>query len=217
MLKKLQIIAYSDPELRRKTGSYGVQINPEVYNHQHKTTFAHDRGIDSKSALANFKSRAPETLSFVFVLDATGVVPGRTQPIATELGAFNKVAYTYNGSIHSPNYLRVLWGALSFKCLLAKLDVKYELFSPAGVPLRAKVSVVFRQHQTPEDLARSNEKKSADLTHTRRIRDGDTLPVLCHDVYNDTDLYPALARANDLHDLVHLHPGGRLRFPRVEE
>lgn len=215
MLKKLSIIAYKDPEMRSRIGSYALQINPEKYRHMHRTKFAHDRGIDTKSALAKFRSRAPETLSFSFVLDATGVVPGVSK-VSTEIGKFYAVAYTYNGTIHSPNYLRLLWGSLSFKCMLASLDTNYELFSPTGVPLRATLSVSFRQHQTPADLARSADRKSADLTHTRVLTDGDTLPVLCHAVYDDTDLYVGLARANDLNDLMHLKPGERLRFPRVE-
>ena len=215
MLTKFRILAYKDPEMRQRIGSYALQINPEKYRHTHRTQFAHDRGIDTKAALAKFRSRSPENLSFSFVLDATGVVPGVSK-ISTEIGKFNAVAYTYNGSIHSPNYLRLLWGSLGFKCMLSNLDVSYELFSPTGVPLRARLSVSLRQHQTPADLARSAEKKSADLTHSRVVTDGGTLPVMWHAVYDDTDLYVAPARANDRNDLVHLSPGERLRFPRVE-
>ncbi len=217
MLKKLQIVSYSDAELRNKIGSYAVQINPENYDHRRRTMFAHDRGIDTKSALAKYKSRRPETLSFTYVLDATGVVPGGTNSVPREIAAFNKVAYNYNGSIHSPNYLRVVWGTLSFNCMLAALDIKYTLFSPAGIPLRAKVSVRFREHQTPEDLARSADKKSADLTHSRIVRGRDTLPILAHDIYGDVRLCVALARANNLDDLVHLKSGTRLRFPPVKD
>lgn len=216
MLTKMKILAFSDDELRRQTGSYQVQINPDTYEHKHATEFTTDRGIDAAGALAQFKSRAPEELSFDITIDATGVVAG-VSSIEEELGKLRKVAYAFNGSIHSPNYLRVVWGKLSFDCMLTRLDVAYVLFSPAGVPLRAKLGLAFRQHQTPADLARAAGKESADLTHLRVAQQDETLPLMCYHVYDDPSLYPQVARVNDLNDLMHLPYGRGLTFPPVDQ
>ncbi|MBS8226345.1 CIS tube protein [Vannielia litorea] len=214
MLSKLQIIAYKDDELRSKVGSYAVQLNPESYEHRHHAEFTTDRGIDAAGAISQFKSRAPEVLSFAAVIDATGVVPG-VSSIDDELGKIRKVAYSFNGSIHSPNYLRVAWGKLTFDCQLVDLNVSYLLFSPQGLPLRARLIFTFRQHQTPADLARGAGKQSADLTHQRVVREEAGLSLMCYDVYGDPGLYPQVGRANDLNDVMHVPEGRALNFPPV--
>jgi len=166
--------------------------------------------------LAQYKSRAPQNISFNLIIDATGVVPGVTS-IDQEIGKFKNVAYRFNGSVHSPNYLKLLWGKLVFDCMLKSMDISYQLFAPSGVPLRASLALSFRQHQTPADLARDANKESADLTHSR-ITSGDTnLPLMCHRVYDDSALYPQVARVNNLNNLMQLPAHARLRFPPVEE
>ena len=149
MLKKLKILAFADNALRNKIGEYSLQINPETYSHTHRTVFARARGIDTAGSLSKYRSHNPHDIKFDFILDATGAVPG-VRNVSYEIANFKKVAYSYNGNIHSPNYLKLSWGPLVFKCLLNSLNITYQLFSPAGSPLRAKLSVAFRQHQTPK-------------------------------------------------------------------
>ena len=216
MLSKLKIIGYSDNELRSKVGDYTLQINPETLSHSHSAEFAHDTGSDAAGTILKFHTQVPENMSFDFVIDATGVVPG-VKSVNGEIDKFRNLAYSYQGKIHSPNYLKIIWGGLAFKCMLSSLKIAYQLFGPTGKPLRAKLSVSFRQHQTPEDLARSSDRKSADLTHAETVTSGTTLPLMAYRVYDRPDIYVQVARANDLDDLVHLTPGRSLRFPPLEE
>ncbi len=215
MLSKFKIISFSDDELRSKTGQYQVQINPENYEHGHTTEYTIDRGIDAAGALAKFKTHKPEYVKFDLIIDATGVVPGVTS-IEDEIAKFRKTAYAFVGKVHSPNYLKLIWGKLAFDCMLNSMDVSYLLFSPAGLPLRAKLALNFRQHQTPADLARRSGKQSADLTHARVTSSDRTLPLMCYQVYDDDTLYPQVARENDLNDLMHLSVGQELNFPPVD-
>lgn len=214
MLSKFRILAFSDDELRSKTGEYQVHINPETYAHDFRTQYARDRGINAAAALAQFKTHDPQNVRFDIVIDATGVVPGVTS-VDDELAKLRKTAYSFNGKVHSPNYLKLLWGKLSFDCMLTSMAVSYQLFSPTGVPLRAKLDLAFRQHQTPADLARRSGKQSADLTHVQVTGDDLTLPLMCYRIYDNPALYPQVARANDLNDLMHLTPGVELLFPPV--
>lgn len=214
MLSKFRILSFSDDELRSKTGEYQVQINPETYAHDFSTQYARDRGINAAAALAQFKTHDPQNIRFDIIIDATGVVPGVTS-VDDELAKLRKTAYAFNGRVHSPNYLKLLWGKLSFDCMLTSMAVSYQLFSPTGVPLRAKLDLAFRQHQTPADLARRSGKQSADLTHVQVASDDLNLPLMCYRIYDDPALYPRVARANDLNDLMHLTPGAELLFPPV--
>ena len=216
MLSKLMIIAYSDNELRSKTGDYTLQINPTSLAHSHSSDFSPAKGNDAAGTILKFHTQKPQEMSFDFVIDATGVVPG-VQSVSSEIDKFRNLTFTFQGKIHSPNYLKIIWGGLAFKCMLTKLNIAYQLFAPSGKPLRAKLSVGFRQHQTPEDLTRSADKKSADLTHFDIATMGTTLPLMSYRVYDRPDLFVEVARANDMNDLVHLTAGQSVRFPPYEE
>lgn len=216
MLKKLKILSFADDALHKKIGEYSLQINPETYSLAHRTGFTRARGIDTGGSITKYRTHYPQDLKFDFILDSTGAVPG-VKNVSYEINNFKKVAYTYNGDIHSPNYLKLSWGPLVFKCMLTSLNITYQLFSPAGSPLRAKLSVAFRQHLTPEELALLSDKKSDDLTHSRMIPDEPRLSLMCHEVYDDSSLYIQVAYANDLNDIMHLRPGDQLRFPPLED
>ena len=216
MLAKLKILAYKDEHLRSKIGEYEVQINPEKYSQAFGVTFSQDKGIDTASVLPKFKTQTPQQIQLDFYLDSTGVVPGVTS-IPDNLKKFKETAYDFNGQIHSPNYLKLLWGDLVFKCLLDSMDVDYTLFSPSGTPLRAKIAANFRQHQSPDELERRSAKKSADLTHRRTVVAGDTLPLMCHHIYGDSTFYMQVAGFNGMTDFRDLAEGTTLQFPPVED
>lgn len=218
MLNKLRILAFRDKELHSKAGEFTLQINPETYRRASRTMFSPATGADTAGTMQKFRSYYPQTIGFDFVLDATGAVPGvgaipGVTDVAKEIQKLRDVVYDYHGTIHSPYYLKLLWGGLAFKCVLESLDIEYLLFAPTGQPLRARLSASFLQHETPQDLARKADKKSADLTHSRLVIGADTLPNLSARVYDRPDLYIGLARFNDLDDIMHPTPGRRLQFP----
>jgi len=216
VLVKLKILAYKDEHLRSKVGEYKVQINPEKYSKSFGVTFSQDKGIDTASVLPKFKTQTPQLIKFEFYLDSTGVVPGVTS-VPDSLKKFKETAYDFNGQIHSPNYLKLLWGDLVFKCLLDSMDVEYTLFSPSGTPLRAKISARFRQHQSPDELERRSAKKSADLTHTRVVLAGDSLPLMCYRIYGDSGYYTQVAKHNGMSDFRRLPEGSKVEFPPLED
>ncbi|MDJ0822539.1 MAG: hypothetical protein QNJ09_12130 [Paracoccaceae bacterium] len=212
MLSKLTIVAYEDEEYRSKIGDWTAQINPERYSRNLSTVFAEDRGIDTGGTVSRFQSQSPESIDLDFTIDATGVVDGVTD-LAGTVDAFDRTAHRYNGDNHSQNYLKLIWGDLVFQCMLARLKVQYTLFAPSGKALRALLQTSFRQHQTPQQIARRARNNSPDLTHTRVVEAGKSLPLMCQEIYKDPGFYASVARANGLDSLTILRPGTRLRFP----
>ncbi len=215
MLAKLKILAFSDEKLSSKVGDYEVQINPEKYTHAFSTSFV-DQASDTARVISKFKTQQPQDISFDFYLDATGVVPGVTS-VSDEIKKFRNIAYNYNGEAHSTNYLKLLWGDLTFKCMLSSLTVEYTLFSPSGTPLRAKLAAKFREHYTPEEVEKESKKSSADLSHSRTVVAGVSLPLMCHRIYRDGKYYIAVARANDMNDVFDLVEGATVKFPPLED
>jgi nucleoid-associated protein YgaU len=218
MLEKLKIIGYSDDQMTQNVGEYAVQINPEKYTQQYATKMSCKPTLNTGGVTNKFVVQEPQDLSLEFYIDATGVVDAANASAAPtvvkdEICKFMDVVYRYNGNIHSPNYLIVLWGKLSFKCRLESMDIEYLLFSPAGVPLRAKLNTKFVQYNSPQDLELTARKCSPDLTHSRTVVAGDTLPHLCFQIYQDSKYYVEVARVNGLNDFRNLEPGRQIFFP----
>lgn len=210
-MKKLNIIAYSDEQFTRKIGEQALQINPETYSHNHVATYNPAQTTDTAGTTTKYSKIEPETVSFSFYLDGTGVVSKLN--LSNAIKQFKQLVYQYNGDIHSPNYLLLLWGDFIFKCRLTKLDIEYTLFDPDGIPLRAKLSPGFQQYLSPDDLAKISGKNSPDMTHLRQAGAGDTLPLMCQRIYGDSRHYLMVANHNGLTHFRDLQPGQSIVFP----
>ncbi|RDU97552.1 CIS tube protein [Trinickia dinghuensis] len=210
-LQKLTLHAYSDADFTKEIGSYSLQINPESYTHNHSASYNPAKSTDTAGSTTKYDSITPETLSFSFYLDGTGVVSDLK--LSDSIKQFKLLVYRYNGSIHSPNYLMVIWGKLSFKCRLTKLDIEYTLFDPDGLPLRAKLTPSFEQFLSAKDLEKISGKNSPDMTHVRYAGTGETLPLMCERIYGDSRHYLMVANYNGLTDFRNLQPGQPIAFP----
>ena len=215
-LSKLQVIAYSDDKFTSAVGSpYSVSINPEKYTIAYQTNYNSKQAIGSAGTNIKFDKTMPATVSFELVFDSTGAIPNSTD-VSTDINNFKNVAYTYNGAIHSPNYLLLSWSTLAFKCRLTSLTINYTLFDPQGTPLRAKASVSFKGYIDPDTLAKTENNQSADLTHLYTVVSGDTLPLLCFRIYGDSRYYLDIAEKNGLNNFRALEPGMLIVFPPLK-
>ena len=83
----------------------------------------------------------PGDLSLTFFLTVPG--PTATIDVQQQVEEFQMVT-GYNGEIHRPNYLKVVWGTLQVKrCVLKSATIAYKMFKPDGVPLRAVITAAF--------------------------------------------------------------------------
>lgn len=194
---------------------FKAMINPESYKRDFGINYNRDKSQGKLSPELKFNSYDEEKISFDFILDGTGVVNGETD-VPGRLKKLKNIVYKYVGYFHEPNVVRVAWGDLAFYGRLTSMGVNYTLFKPDGIPLRAKVSLAFSKYVNAKEESKKAERSSPDLTHTRLVKDGDTLPLLCHEIYEDPSLYLYVARHNKLTDFRHLLPGSRLYFPPID-
>lgn len=213
-LEKLIVMAFAKPTFTQQVGSsFTVLMNPEKYTHSHSISYNKETGQGAPGTPIKFEKIEPEKVSFELIFDGTGVVPNSPANIEDQIKAFKKLAYDYNGDIHSTNYLKLSWGSMLFKCRLTSLEVTYTLFKSDGTPLRAKATANFEEYTDASTIAKEGNKTSPDLTHERTVLAGDTLPLMCHRIYGDTKYYTQVARANNLVNFRHLTPGSKLYFP----
>jgi len=214
-----QIISANDPNY-----TFEVTINPENYSRTYGRRYSgtEEEGGKDKSAIGKsaaitkFSRPTPEKLSFSIVLDGTGVVPDAVGvKVADQVLQLRKTAYDFVGDEHEPAPVKIVWGAGldEFYGRLTDLTVDYTLFKSDGTPLRAKIKLDFVQAMTEREESSLAKRKSPDMTHVIRVREGDTLPLLCQRVYKDDSKYLAVARLNDLDTFRDLKPNTLLRFP----
>lgn len=220
-LEKLKIRAFEDDRFKRRAGELSVSINPDKYARSYTVDLCDDNEPGSNGASLKFNKVSSESISFELVFDGTGVVPASIQGteassdegIHEQLKAFTKLVSGYDGKIHSPRYLVLSWGKLSYPCLLSKIDVTYTLFKPDGTPLRARANVTFLRYVNPALLRKEANNSSPDMSHLVTVKAGDTLPLLCHRIYGSSVHYRKVAAINGLTGFRTLVVGSQLLFP----
>ena len=217
-LSKMIIYAYSDNSFRTQTGyPFTVYINPGEYTHKYEIKYNDVNAQGSSGNSPGFNRMGHEVVNFRLYFDGTGVVASAPlKNVKEQIDKFRAVVFSYNGQMHSPNYLKLSWGSLLFKCRLTTLDIRYTLFHSDGTPLRAYADVGFASYTAPQELAKRARKGSPDVSHVVQVKTGDTLPLLCYRIYGASDRYLEVARVNGISSFRHLEPGTSLLFPPLK-
>lgn len=198
--------------------SISLLINPSEFSLSRKTDYGGCVPMGDTGSGKKFSKVQPDTLDFSTVFDGTGVVPipaniELPKEVDDQLDAFSKIVYNYNGEEHEPNVVEILWGRLIFYGRLTSLNIDYTLFRPNGLALRAKATMSFDRYKNVQETTLEANQSSPDLSHAVVVREGDTLPLLCHRIYGDSRYYVDVARFNGLHAFRALKPGLLLHFP----
>lgn len=220
-LTKLTIEGYKDADGKDQTGTFTAQINPNKLKLSYGIQYVEDNGVDDPIPNVLFGKADPQQLSFDFILDATGAYDGNEYDIEEEIKNLKNQVYYYIGDSHQTPYARIIWNNTEFLKTentvftgrLTSMNIEYTLFSPDGIPLRAKVSLSFKSALTPATAAKSLGKSSPDLTHLITVKAGDNLPQMCKKIYGDSKYYTQVAAINKLTNFRYLKPGIELVFP----
>jgi hypothetical protein len=117
--------------------------------------------------------------------------------------------------LHAPPIVAFTWDREVFRGVLESVQVAYTLFSPEGVPLRAKLSLAFKEYRSVEVQVKERPKASPDFDKAYQVRAGDTLERIAGAAYRDPARWRAIARRNDIDDPRRLRPGVLLTIPRI--
>jgi|JI102314A2RNA_FD_contig_123_6706_length_4752_multi_12_in_0_out_0_2 nucleoid-associated protein YgaU len=191
--------------------SVDVMINPETIKHSRSIKLEEKSVGNTKGSATQFAGMGPDTLEFTLELENTGALSS-SGDIPAMIEKISKLVYEYDGSIHRSKYATVTYGGIEFEGQLENLTVDYKMFDQSGAPMRA--SIAFKFQKQNEVGATGNT--SPDMTHGFTIREGDTLPMLCKQVYGKMDYYLAVAEHNGLTNFRDLEIGSVIEFPPME-
>jgi nucleoid-associated protein YgaU len=114
---------------------------------------------------------------------------------------------------HAPPICTIEWGDFSFDGVLDHVSGKFTLFLPDGTPVRATLSVSFKEYNDVQVLVKQRPRESADHRKTWVVKSGDRIDNIAGQEYGDPGMWRPIAEENDLHDPSRLEPGFVLLIP----
>ncbi len=223
-LTKLKIESFANKERTGGKATIFAQFNPETLSQKFTTKYAKPQGIGKSGQELKYSNNPPEEMKLKLIFDEYLLSDYHNIAISAcnDIGAsnvkkqvINFLKYTWIPAdiSHQPNYLKLIWGGIIFPCRLSSVDIKYTRFDRNGEPTSAELDIVLLGDDEEKRRSLKDNFSSPDLTHLRVVRNGDTLPLLCQDIYGDSRYYPIVAQANNLDDFRNLQPGQNLYFP----
>lgn len=123
-----------------------------------------------------------------------------------------------------PPKCKISWGPqdpgnsdFPFVGVLETLTQQFVLFDSDGTPIRAKLSVSFKEFVLPEDEAKSNPSHQSFPAETYVVLQGDTLSGIAGQLWQKPQEWRRIAEANKIENPRQLSPGDELIIPPIED
>jgi hypothetical protein len=210
--------AAQDP-VRKVPERITAQLNPTEVTFSKGSQIAEIAIPGLDSPILQFIRGQTERLSLEFLFDTTDSGMGEGARPVTDLTEPLHQLVKVQPKTHAAPVVRVTWGQkISFTAVAESVQQRLVLFSPQGIPLRAVVTVAFREHRTLEEQLTELNLQSADRTRRLTVRRGDTLAGIAAREYGDPALWRQIADENPraAANPRRLRPGDVLVLPPVE-
>jgi LysM repeat protein len=200
-----------------------AMFNPERYTVSKSLQLA-EIGIPGlDSPVVQYVRGQNEKISMELFFDTTGDgMVGEVTDVRDRTTAVYKLLKV-DGELHAPPRVLLQWGdagqltshgaSIQPWLILESISEEFNLFSPEGVPLRAKLNVSFREAWTVEQQLQVTPRHSSDRTKVRRVQRGETLSRIAYEEYQDPSGWRVIADANGLQNPRLLQPGAVLVIP----
>jgi len=116
-------------------------------------------------------------------------------------------------STHAPPICNLSWGTFKFRGVIDHISGQFTMFLADGTPVRATLSVVFKEFIDVQVLVQEQPTESADHRKMHVVRSGDRLDNIAAKEYGDAGNWRPIAEANNLDDPRRLQPGHVLIIP----
>ncbi len=212
---------------RGLTKEIDVQFNPTQYTLNKGAQIAEIAIYGIDSPILQFVRGQNEKLTLDLFFDTTRPSLGQSESSMGE-GAEDvrkKTRSIYQlvkmqPDTHAPPRVEFVWGGLSFKAIVESVQQKFDLFSPTGVPLRATLTVTFREYRTLEEQLAELNPRSSDHTKEHVVKEGDTLSQIAAEEYRNPSLWRFIAshpaNRGKIDNPRRLRAGTVLRIPPID-
>lgn len=196
---------------------FEVQFNPNTYSIVKPVSWTPTSAKTNREANApslSFGGGGARTLSLNLFFDVT-----EGGPDADVRSETNKIVQLtlIERDLKKPPTVVVTWGKkypdsdFPFVGVATNLTQAFNLFSSAGAPLRANLTLALTEHI---DAVRDKKQTDPDFS-TYQVKLGDTLSSIAAKVYHDPARWRWIAAVNRIDDPRRLTPGVRLAIPKL--
>ena len=186
------------------------KFNPPEYSTSKQLNYGELQATGSGASVQQFIDGAAETLTMELFFDTS-----ETQEDVREeyVGKFD-ILTSIDPELHAPPICKFVWGkGLVFEALVERLDKRFTMFLPSGIPVRARINVTFTEYKTPGFHQSEVSPESTDKTKVWTVTEGDTLWLIASQEYDDAAHWRTIAKANDIQNPRALEPGQELELP----
>lgn len=208
-LQKAYILAHDSNGEEISNEPIEVLFNPEQYSIEKGNQFASLAVPGRESPIIQYVKGDSETLSIELFFDTYTYYQG--QDVRKFTDKFSDLL-KIKEEIHAPPVCTFHWGKTSFTGIIEKISKRFTMFKYDGTPVRATLSVTFRQY-----AEKPKPKSSPDRSKTRIVKDGDSLWFFAAKEYGDASKWKEIAIANDIDNPRILRSGQELRIPPLKE
>jgi nucleoid-associated protein YgaU len=201
----LQIVRPEDPD-----PIIPLCFNPSEYQVSKANMFAEIPIPGLEAPLIQYVRGDSEKLSLEALVDTSNTLDDVRERFVDRLRSLMSI----NAKEHAPPLVAFVWDRQVFTGVLENLGVTYVLFSPEGIPLRAKLTLSLREDTSASVLP---PLQSPNVEKSFVVRRGDTLASISQALYRSPAYWRQLAAANGIVDPRRLPPGQVLTVPRLSQ
>lgn len=229
-LTPAKIIELEDAKIDTKTNKIDLKnvregkisitcmFNPYEYTLSKSNQFEEkESAAGSNSPRANFKKAGAQTLQLNLVFDAYEKENKDIHEITNQLWqlmAVRKVASAKPQDRDSPPLVAFSWAGFYFVAYITQMSQKFTLFTQAGFPVRAEVTITFTQYVDVDDYPNQNPTSGdGPVDRVWTVIAGDRLDTIAAQIYGSADKWRLIAQFNQLDNPTAIYPGQQIVIP----
>lgn len=199
---------------RNAGNSVEVLFNPTEYSVEYSAMYQETAAPGLSNPILQFVNGNARVLTMDLLFDTWTDGGGRDVIEVTE--PFTEML-SIDGTTHAPPRVEFRWGVFEFTAVVEKITQKFTMFRSDGVPVRATLTVTFKQYKTLAEQLDDPRRNSADKTKRRVLEAHDSIWLLAAREYGEARFWRLIARANDVDDPRRIEPGRVLVLPPIDQ
>jgi contractile injection system tube protein len=208
----------------RKNEQIEVLFNPAEYSIEKGNTFQSTALPGMGTPVTQFVTGNADTLTMELYFD-TYSKSSRHGTVTQREDVRNytrKIAnlMEIDSQLHAPPIVEFVWGpplgtpdGIEFTGTIEKISQKFTFFLDDGTPVRATLSVTFKEYKTVQQQLEEMARQSTDRTKHKEVKEGEALWIYASEEYNDPDQWRVIADRNLIENPRILVPGTALELP----
>jgi hypothetical protein len=187
------------------------RFNPTEYQLQKSNNFSEIAIPGLESPPIQFVRGNSEKLTVELLADTSDTLKDVREAYVNKVRDLMKI----QKESHAPPIVIFVWSTNEFRGVVDSLNVSYTLFTPEGIPLRAKLSLTLKEYRPVEIQLKARPQLSPDVEKTWVVRRGDKYSSIAAAVYRDPAQWRAIAQANQVKEPRVLNPVTVLTLPKI--